>query len=210
MVNGAYDSTVDSTPQSQIEESEIAALRSRRAAQVRPGLPRLRHGADDRHRDGRRRLPARRAPLGSVDRPHRSRQQARRPAVVGPHHPRRPPVDGQDGAGHQHRLQHRQVVPRRAAAGRHDEGGRRRHRRLLLARNVGRAAGDAYSFRAGRDRLGEDPPRHDQRGRVPQARRGQPRDEREPALHRPDRRHLHRPARRARAQAEAAEGPRRA
>ena len=80
MVNGAYDSSVDQTPQSQMRKVGIAPLRSGRGARVRAGLPRLQLGTDDRHRDGRRRLPACRAPLGFVDRPYRSRQQARRPA----------------------------------------------------------------------------------------------------------------------------------
>ena len=47
-----------------------------------------------------------------LDRP---RQEARRPAPVGPADPRRAPVDGQDLARHQHRLQHRQRLPARAA-----------------------------------------------------------------------------------------------
>ena len=37
-----------------------------------------------------------------------------RPAPVRPHHPRRPPIDGQDCARHQHRLQRRQSLSRGA------------------------------------------------------------------------------------------------
>ena len=46
----------------------------------------------------------------------RSRRQDGRPAALRPDHPCRPPVDGQDGARHQHRLQ-RRTQPRAFASG---------------------------------------------------------------------------------------------
>ena len=57
----------------------------------------------------------------------------------------------------------------RAANRRLRQDRRRRHRRLLLARNVGRAACHPHPLRADRGLFGEDPPRHDQRRRICQA-----------------------------------------
>ena len=56
------------------------------------------------------------------DRVCRSRQDAGRPAPLGPDHPRRPSLDGQDRARHQHRLQRRQGLSRGARSGRRDQG----------------------------------------------------------------------------------------
>ena len=69
MVNAAYDSPVDYPPQNADRGSRDAALRSRRAAQVRPGLHGLQHRAHQRRRDGERGLQAVRAPLRPFDRP---------------------------------------------------------------------------------------------------------------------------------------------
>ena len=65
------------------------------------------------------RLQARRQDRRRRDRLHRPRQAAGRPAPVRPDHPRRPAVDGQDRARHQHRLQRRQgLSPARGPDGR--------------------------------------------------------------------------------------------
>ena len=140
--------------------------------------------------------------------PRRPRPDDGRPAELRPRHPRRPPRHGQDGARHQHRLQHRQGLARRAAAGRRDQDRRRRHRRLLLAGNVVGAARHPHPRRAGGRPLLRHPPRRHPRGPVRPDRRGGAGDAAHPALHRPDRRHLHRPARRARPPAEAPARPR--
>ncbi len=71
----------------------------------------------------------------------RHRPQARRAAPVGPADPRRAAVDGQDLAGHQHRLQHRQGLQARAPARWQRRRGERRRGRVLLAGDVVRTAG---------------------------------------------------------------------
>ena len=90
--------------------------------------------------------------------------EGRRAASQRSHHPRRAPGHGQDLAGHQHRVQRRAALDARP---------RRRHPRrpvgrgqgrVLLPRNVGRPAGDAYPGRTVADFVrsaahGQDQPR---------------------------------------------------
>ena len=112
MVNGAYDSPVDFTPQTQIEEAETRLYdlaEQRKYGQGFLGFGTALTNAIDMANAAYQRSGHL---SGLVDRPDRSRQQARRPAVVRPHHPRRAPLDGQDGARDQHRLQHRQAAYR--------------------------------------------------------------------------------------------------
>ena len=84
----------------------------------------------------------------------------------------------------------------------------RRHRRLLLARNVVGAIGDPHHRRAVRRLLLAHPARRHHRTGVPSRLAGDARDAVDPVLHRPDRRHLDRPARRPRAPPQAPEGAR--
>ena len=121
MVNGAYDSTVDATPQLQIEEAETRLYdlaEQRKYGQGFLGFGTALTNAIEMASAAYQRSGHLSGLSTGLD---RSRQQARRPAVVGSHHPRRPPIDGQDGARDQHRLPYRQVLPRRAAGGRDDE-----------------------------------------------------------------------------------------
>jgi replicative DNA helicase len=84
----------------------------------------------------------------------------------------------------------------REAAGRLDEDRQWRHRRLLLARNVGGAAGNPYRRRAiGRFLLQDPPWRSIARTISPVITRPPARCSRIPLLYRPDRRHLDRAAR---------------
>ncbi len=78
----------------------IQTLCACREGQVRSGVPGVRGGPDACHRDGKQRLRARWASVGHLDGAQRSRQQARRVAVVRPHHSRGPPIDGQNRARH--------------------------------------------------------------------------------------------------------------
>ena len=66
---------------------------------------------------------------GRLDRACRSGQEAGRLAPLGPADPCRAPLDGQDLAGHQHRLQHRQGLQARQAARRLRRRGQRRRGR---------------------------------------------------------------------------------
>ena len=70
---------------------------------------------------------------GPLHRPDRPRSPARRPAPVRPRYPGGAPLDGEDGAGHQHRLQRRQGLLLRDRAGRLPSHFLRRGRGLLLA-----------------------------------------------------------------------------
>ena len=126
------------------------ALPARRAGQGRQGLPDLPPRRDRRGQGRERRLRARRRPRRPLDRPRRPRQAPRRPAPLRPPDPRRPPVDGQDLARHQHRLQHRPRLPEGHQARRLRGRRRGRRRRLLLARDVGRAARRPRPFRGRR------------------------------------------------------------
>ena len=111
MVNVAFDSPGRLPAQGADRGGRDAPVRARRDRQVRPGLPRLQHGADQRHRHGRQRLQARRQPVRHLHQVRRPRQQDGRAAALRPDHPRRTPVDGQDGARHQHRLQRGALAP---------------------------------------------------------------------------------------------------
>ena len=110
MVTGAYDSPVDFTPQTQIQEAETRLYDLAEQRKYGQGFLGFGISSHQRHRHGERRVPALGPPLGACDRLDRSRRQARRPAAVRPHHPRRAPLDGQDRARDQHCLQHRQAA----------------------------------------------------------------------------------------------------
>ena len=81
-----------------------------------------------------------------------------------------------------------------AAGGRLVQGRQWRRRRLLLARNVVRTARHPHHFRADRNLVLEDPPRRDHRDRFREAGRLLADHAEDAAVHRPDRRHLDRPA----------------
>jgi hypothetical protein len=149
-----------------------AALQAGRTGRGRARLPVLPQGGDRCGQHGQCRLSARGAAVGHLDRADRSGQEAGRAASVGPDHPRRAALDGQDLAGDQRRLQHRQGLPARHCARRHRGHGQGRGRRLLQPGDVGRAAGRADPVRGRRGAQRTDPPRRHDRGRVPPLRRG--------------------------------------
>ena len=188
-----------------------APLRAGRNRPLRRRLPALLRCAHARHRHGGRRLQARRQAVGHLDRPDRPRQHARRPAALRSGHPRRP---SRRWARPRSSPTSRSTSPRPTRASEQPDGThedrQRRHRRLLLPRNVGRAAGDPYHRRAIGRAVLQDPPRRHARGRFLQDHRSGARDAVDPVLHRPDRRHLDRPARGARPASEAPARPRRA
>ena len=126
-----------------------------------------------------------------------------------PGHPRRPPGHGQDLARHQHRLQRGQGLRRRAPA-RRSRSSRSMAASSASSRSKCRPSSSppasSPSSRASR-------PTRSAAARSPSTEFGRVADaaremERIPLLHRPDRRHLHRPAHGARAPAEAPEGAR--
>ena len=112
MVNTAYDSPVDFAARGADRGGREAAVRAGRDRQIRPGLPAVLHALTDAidmaanayQRDGG--LSGLATGFTDLD------QQDGRPAALRPDHPRRPPLDGQDGARHQHRLQRRQGLSR--------------------------------------------------------------------------------------------------
>ena len=95
-----------------------------------------------------------------------------------------------------------------AAGGRIVQGGEWRRGRLLLAGNVVGAARHPHHLRADRNPLVQNPARRDHRERFREAGRLLADDAEDPAVHRPDRRHLDCPAGGARAAAEAPARPR--
>ena len=105
MVNVAYRLPVDFPPKEQIEEAEtrlFALAETDKYGQGFLGFNQALTNAIDMagnayKRDGNL--------SGISTELRRPRQQDGRPAALRPDHPRRPPVDGQDGARHQHRLQ---------------------------------------------------------------------------------------------------------
>ena len=208
LVNTAYDAPVETSPRDQIEETEQRLYELAETGKYDGGFQRFSEAlttaidmaANAFKREGKL--------SGHRDRPHRSRPHDGRAAALRPDHHRRPPRHGQDGARHQHRLQHRQGLRVREAARRQPQDRQRRRRRLLLARDVGRAAGDPHHRRAVGRALLQDPPRRHPRGRVLQDHRRRPRHAGDAALHRRDRRPLDRAARRARAPAQAPARPR--
>ena len=122
--------------------------------------------------------------VGHFLRAARSRREDGRVAVLRPHHPRRAPGHGQDGALHQHRLSRGPRLQGGTPDRRVGEGDGWRRRRLLLARNVERAAGHPHHRRAIGDVVRAHPPRQDHRGRVPPHRGSLARDAVAAALHR--------------------------
>ena len=119
VVNVAYDAPVDSSPREQIEEAERRLYQIAETGRYDGGFQRFLRRAEDRGRHGRPSLRARGVSLRHCDGPHRSRPVHGRPAGLRPRHPRGAPWHGQDGARHQHRLQHRQGLsePRTRADG---------------------------------------------------------------------------------------------
>ena len=102
-------------------------------------VSRVRDRADERDPQCRGGFQAQRQNRRGRHRVCRSRSQAGRAAPFRSCRPRRQAVDGQDGAGHQHRVLRSAKLPAhgclRPAQGRRGRGGRR----LLFARNVGGA-----------------------------------------------------------------------
>ena len=142
-----------------------APVQTGRTRRRRAWLPVLPQGRHRRRQHGQRRLSARRRSCRHLDRPGRPRQEAGRPAPFRPSDPRRPPLDGQDLARHQHRLQHRQGLQARHDARGRRRCRRRRRRRLLLAGNERRTACRPYPVRSLRSALRTDPPRRHDRSR---------------------------------------------
>src|SRR5712671_1188702 len=207
MVNVAYDAPVELGAEPD-RGRRAPALRAGRERPLRRRLPALRPGPHHRGRDGGACLSARRKIVGARDRPARSRSDDGRPAAFRPDHPGGAARHGQDRARHQPRLQRRKSLAWRGEGRWTRRVGGRRHRRLLFARNVGRAARHPHHLGADRDPVQSHPPRRDRDRRFRPHRRGGARDGDDPALYRRDRRPVDRPARGARAPAQAPERPR--
>ena len=179
MVNGAYDSTVDFTAADADRGSGDAALRSRRAAQVRPGLPGLRHRADQRHRHGERRLPARRAicrasSTGLTDLDDKLGGLQSSDSII---------LAGRPSMGKTALATNIAYnIAKAYTAERQPDGTDKAVDGAIVGFFSLEMSAEQLATRILSEQaeiaLGEDPPRHDRRGRVPQARRGQPRDER--------------------------------
>ncbi len=107
---------VESEPREQIIEAEQRLYKLGEQGVCRTRIPELSQGCDRCGECRQRGLPARRRAGRHLHRPDRPRQEAGRPAPVRPADPRRAPVDGQDLARHQHRLQHRQGLQARPPA----------------------------------------------------------------------------------------------
>ena len=135
VVTEAFQHDLDDPATEQIERAEAKLFELASSGQAEGGPQRVPHRADQRDHDGAGRLQARRQDRRRRDRLHRSRQEARRAAPVRPDHPGRATLDGQDGAGDQHRVQRRESLSAGARAGgpdRPDKAGRgRRGRRFF-------------------------------------------------------------------------------
>ena len=209
MVNIAYDAPVDMSPSDQIEDAERRLFELAETGRYDGGFESftdaVKTAVDMANaafmRDGH--LSGIATGMRDLDRPHG------RPAALRPDRARRPPRHGQDLARHQHRLQHRACLRAGAAGRRLVQGQEWRRHRLLLARNVVRAARHPHHLGADGNPLVEDPARRDHRDGFRKARRLLADHAEDPAVHRPDRRHLDRAARGARAAAEAPARPRR-
>ena len=108
IVNESYTYDPDISAIDQIERSEMRLFNLAEGGQVDGGPKKFTDvlkSALDMAEVG---LQARQPRHRRDHRPARPRPQAGRAAAVRPRHPRRPPVDGQDRARHQHRLQRRQ------------------------------------------------------------------------------------------------------
>ena len=110
VVNVAYDAPVDSTPARADRGGRAAALRrSPRPGRYDGGFQRFSDALDDRRRHGGQGLSSATASCRGIATGMTDLDRYDgRPAAVRSRHPRRPPRHGQDGARHQHRLQHRQ------------------------------------------------------------------------------------------------------
>ena len=196
---------VASEPKEQIVEAEQALYK---LGETGPGRKRASSpSCKRRHRcgqRGQRRLSARRRAGGHLDRPRRSGQEAGRPAPVRPSDPRRSPLDGQDLAGHQHRLQHRQGLQDAASC---TTAAKARSTAASSASSVLEMSAEQLAARilseASEVPVRTDPPRRHDRGRVPPLRRGRQGAGSLPALHRRHARPADQPARRPRPAAEA-------
>ncbi len=119
MVNIAYDAPVESSPRDQIEDAERRLYALAETGRYDGGFQRFSEAlttaidmaAAAYKREGQA--------LRHLERARRHGPDARRPPILGPRRARRPAGDGQDVARHQHRLQHRQGLRGREAAGRH-------------------------------------------------------------------------------------------
>ena len=109
---------MESEPREQITEAEQRLYKLGEQGVAERGISELSQGGDGRGEYRQRRLSARRRAGGHLDRADRPGQEAGRVAPVRPADPGRAAVDGQDLAGHQHRLQHRQGLQARPQAGR--------------------------------------------------------------------------------------------
>ena len=110
IVTEAFQHDLDDPAIEQIERAEAKLFELASSGQAEGGPQRIPRRADQRDHDGAGRLQARRQDRRRRDRVHRSRQEARRSAPVRPGHPGRAALDGQDGAGDQHRVQRRESL----------------------------------------------------------------------------------------------------
>ena len=207
MVNVAFDAPVDFAPRDQIEDAERRLYELAETGRYGGGFQRFETALTTAVEMAATRLSARRQAVGSRHRLARSRPQDGRPAEIRPDHPRRPPRHGQDRARDQHRLQRRQGLARRSAAGRHD-------RRPSMAAS---SASSRSKCRPSSSPPASSPSRPESPRPAHPARRDRPSTistqledvaiemQHDAALHRRDRRPLDRAACRARAPAEAPE-----
>ena len=207
MVNVAYDSPIDAPPRAQIEDAErqLYSNSPKRAATTAASSaspkrsPRRIDMASERLSSATAISPAIATGLLDLDARWaacKAPTSSSSPAVPAWARPRSPPTSPSTSP--------RPINRRTPSPTARIKTDRWRDRRLLLARNVGRAAGDPHHRRAVRRRVLQDPPRRHQRGRFRAHRRRRTRDAEHSLLHRPDRRHLDRAAHRARAGASSA------
>ena len=212
VVNKAYDSPVDFPPKEQIEEVETRLFSLAETDKYGQGFLAFNTALTTAIEHGRQRLQARRAPLRHRHPLRRARRQDGRAAVLRPDRAGRTPVDGQDGARHQHRLQRgarARAVPGAAAELPPDDP---RHDGAVVGFFSLEMSAEQLATRILSEQAGI-PSEKIRRGMI---------DEPEfkrlvevsqemaaiPLLHRPDRRPVHRAAVRARPQAQAPAGPR--
>ena len=212
MVNTAYDAPIDFPPADADRGRRAAALRAGRDRQVRPGLRALHHCADRTPSTWRRNAYERDGgSVGPRHRLHRSRQQDGRPAALRPDHPRRPsrrwarrrsPPTSPINVAQAYRVR----AQTRTATDKTVDGGAW----SASSRSKCRPSSSPPASSPSRPSIASEKIRRGMidAGRVREARRVSPGDAAAAALHRPDGRHLHRPACRARAPAEAPAGAR--
>ena len=208
MVNVAYDAPVESSPRSQIEETERKLYELAETGKYDGGFQRFSEAlttaidmaANAFKREGK--LSGTATGLADLDRMMGGLQPSDMIIIAG-----RPGM-GKTALATNIAFNVAKDYALRETAGRQPQDRQRRRRRLLLARDVGRAARDPHHRRAVRHSLLQDPPRRHPRGRFLQAHRRRPRPAGDAALHRPDRRPRHCAARGAGAAPEAPARPR--